>query len=180
MIYFSIPYSFTQRLFQAFDHEINRLPNDDDWIVMLDGDTAFLMPDFGHHVEYYVKKYPDTGLFTCYASRCHYECQRVPGADPENPDIRYHRKIAEQQSNLIGQVEELDRRIAGHMMVIQKRVWKKIRPTVAEKTKEKHILGVDTKISNAIRAHGYKIRLMKSIYLLHYLRMNDGKNDFIK
>lgn len=180
MIYFSIPYSFNKLYFNAIDHEINRLPNDNDWLVILDGDTAFLLSDFGHQIEHYIKQYPDTGLFTCYASRCHYAWQRVPGSDQENPDIRYHRKIAEQQSKLLGQVAEIDKRIAGHMMVIQKKTWLKIRNTAKNAAKEKYILGVDTKISNAIRVHGYKIRLMKSIYILHYLRMNDGKNDHIK
>lgn len=43
-----------------------------------------------------------------------------------------------------------------------------------QETRLKTILGVDTKISRAVLSAGMKIRLMRGIYILHYLRLKEG------
>lgn len=177
MIWFFTPYSFNKKLFEAYDDYMHLVNDLEDWVCFTDGDTAFLLPNFGHQVKTYIDKYPDTGLFTCYASRCHYDVQTRKGADRENPDLLYHRRQAETiYHELNGTVKEIDRRIAGHLLVIQKKTWMLIRDEVARKVKEQHkqILGVDTKISNAILKAGFKIRLMRGMYILHYLRLGEG------
>lgn len=179
MIWFFTPYSFDKKLFEAFDSYMNLVTDPNDWVCFLDGDTAFLLPNWGHQVKTYVEKFPDTGLFTCYASRCHYSVQKRRGVDENNTDIIYHRQQAGIiYSELNGKVKEIDRRIAGHLMVIRKSTWLQIRPEVERmvKLQQKEILGVDTKISNAILKAGLKIRLMRGIYLLHYLRLAEGYN----
>ena len=178
MLYFFTPYSFNKKLFEAFDSYMNLISDPNDWVCFMDGDTAFLLPDFGHQIEHYIKAWPETGLFTCYASRCHYNCQLYKYADAENTNIIYHRLKAEEvfrQFN--GQVKEINRRIAGHLMVIQKKTWLMIRREVKETAADKNILGVDTKISNAILKTNLKIRLMKGIYIFHYLRLAEGINN---
>lgn len=153
------------------------LPDNKDWAVLMDGDTAFLRSDFGHQIQRYIDKFADTGLFTCYASRCHYKIQTRRGTDINSDSILYHRRQAETMFNTLdGQVKEIDRRIAGHLMVIRKGTWLKIRKEVKLNTMDKHILGVDTKISNAILRNGLKIRLMRGLYIFHYLRLMEGLN----
>lgn len=179
MLYFFTPYSFDKKLFEAFDYYMS-LVSDSDWVCFLDGDTAFLVPGWGHQINEYIKKYPDTGLFTCYASRCHYSIQTRKGTNPENPDILYHQKIAATlKATHHLRVKEINRRIAGHLMVIKKSTWNQIREEVKNKVhhQSKRILGVDTKISNALIKHGYKIRLMQGLYIFHYLRMKEGYGD---
>lgn len=73
----------------------------------------------------------------------------------------------------------MNRRIAGHMIVIKKSTWLLIRDEVAATASDKKILGVDTKISNAILSRNMKIRLMRGIYIFHYLRMAEGYNSKI-
>ena len=175
MIWFFTPYSFEKKLFDAFDAYMNLVPNPEDWVCFMDGDTAFLLPDFGHQIHMYVEKFPDTGLFTCYASRCHYQLQVRRGTEMENPSILYHRLQAEKiRGELDGQVKEINRRIAGHLMVIRKSTWLLIRDEVSRTAASKKVLGVDTKISNAILRMGMKIRLMRGLYIFHYLRMAEG------
>jgi RNase P subunit RPR2 len=177
MIWFFTPYSFNQRLFDSMDKYMNLVSDENDWICFLDGDTAFLLPNFGHQIQTYITKFPDTGLFTCYASRCHYAFQKRKGCDENNPDILYHREQAETiYKSLHGEVKEVNRRVAGHLLVIQKKTWIKIRAEVKRMVakQDKRILGVDTKISNAILSSGLKIRLMRGIYILHYLRLKEG------
>lgn len=177
MIWFFTPYSFEKKLFEAYDRYMQLVSNPNDWVCFTDGDTAFLLPDFGHQVKTYIKHYPDTGLFTCYASRCHYSVQVRKGTEMNNPDILYHRRQAESiYKELHGHVKEIDRRVAGHLLVIQKKTWEQVRPEVARKVtgQNKQILGVDTKISNAILKAGLKIRLMRGMYIFHYLRLAEG------
>ena len=94
-----------------------------------------------------------------------------------DPSILRHKDICDEidAANRL-QVEEVQRRIAGHLMIIRKGVWKIIRRTAMLQVVayNKKILGVDTKISYAMLQHGFKIYLMKGIYILHYLRMKEG------
>jgi GT2 family glycosyltransferase len=174
MLYFFTPYSFEKKLFEAFDHYFG-LVGDEDWICLTDGDTAFLRSDFGIKIKEYIDKYPETGMFTCYASRCHYDIQMLPGYNCEEPSILFHKAMADAcDLTYHGQIVEINRRIAGHLMLINKKTWLRIRGWVAQRVVSKNILGVDTKISYAILNAGLKIRLMKGIYIFHYLRMAEG------
>jgi GT2 family glycosyltransferase len=62
-------------------------------------------------------------------------------------------------------------------MLLKKSTWLLIREQVREWTADKNILGVDTRISKAVRKAGLKTYLMKGMYLLHYYRMKNGEND---
>jgi hypothetical protein len=64
--------------------------------------------------------------------------------------------------------------IAGHLMVIRKSTWTRVLPGILLSAAGKKILGVDTKISQAVLAAGLKILLMEDIYLLHYCRLKEG------
>jgi hypothetical protein len=175
MIYFFTPYSFEKKLFRAFDSYMNLVQDPESWICFTDGDTLFLRSDFGYHIEEYIKAYPDTGMFTCIASRCHYNIQRLPGDGDANPSLLYHKEIADKLAAEVHlETELIDKRIAGHLMLIKKSTWTLIRRMLMVTAAGKKILGVDTRISDAILAAGMEIRLMKGIYLLHYLRMKEG------
>lgn len=163
-------------MFNAWDDCISRL-HPGEWAVLTDGDTAFLLSDFGHQLQYYFNKYPDTGIFTTYASRCHYACQVRKGTNMESDSIRYHKSQADKIYNeLNGKVKEIDRRIAGHLIAIKKETWLLIREDLKNRiqSKGKKILGFDTQLSYSIKENGLKIRLMRGIYLFHYLRLNEG------
>ena len=175
MIWFFTPYAHDKKFLAAIDLYFNLVANPNDWVVIMDGDTAFLRPDFGDVINRYTKQFPDTGLFTCMASRCHYGIQVPDGVDMENDSIRYHRTIADIQSTMDhGKTDIIERKIAGHLMVIRKSTWTRIRTEVYRTASSKYILGVDTKISNAILAAGLKIRLIRELYIFHYLRLAEG------
>jgi hypothetical protein len=54
--------------------------------------------------------------------------------------------------------------IAGHLMVIRKSTWTRVLPGILLSAAGKKILGVDTKISQAVLAAGLKILLMEDIH----------------
>jgi len=173
MIYFFTPYSFNFKLLDAIA-DCMELLQPDDWAVIMDGDTMFLHPDFGHQIQQHIENHPEAGLFTCFASRCHYSIQRIVGVDPFNDSILYHKEVADGTSAFVGESVEIHRKIAGHLMVIRKSTWDQILPILIKKASGKHILGVDTKISKTILEIGMDIRLMKDVYVLHYCRLAEG------
>jgi hypothetical protein len=54
MIYFFTPYSFNFKLLDAITGCMNLL-QPDDWAVIMDGDTMFLQPDFGHQIQRHIE-----------------------------------------------------------------------------------------------------------------------------
>jgi len=178
----TIPYSINGKLFDAYDATF-ALVQDQDWVCFNDGDTAFIeMANFGHLLQDYIRLYPNTGLFTCYASRCHYAVQRRRGLDPGNDSIIYWAKASLEVQKLHPQVKTIDRRIAGHLIMMKKAVWLAVRPDLKKRidTKNKKILGFDTQLSETLLQHGYTIHLMRGIKKWHYLRKLTGKNKLIK
>lgn len=179
----TVPYSFTSKLFDAYNNTFkNYLPND--WICFIDADTCFFeTSDIGHVLEAYIIKYPDTGLFTCYASRCHYDFQTKKGLNPNNPDVLYWAKATQEtRKKLHLQTKPVKRRIAGHLILIKKETWEAVKPALIKKLtkKNKFIKGFDTQLSYAILEAGYNIRLMRGVLLFHYLRFLTGQNTKIK
>jgi len=175
MLYFSTPYAFDQRLALAYDREFERLPSNDDWLCITDGDTAFLRADFGHHIQQYIDKYPATGLFSCYASRCHYKYLIPKDGNESSSDILFHKKIAESHAqNHTLAIKEINANIAGHLMVIQKKTWLSIRTQVLNRAVNETLEAVDTAISKAIIAARKQILLMRGIYIFHYCRLAEG------
>lgn len=178
MLYFFTPYSFSRKLFEAYDEYMNLVSDENDWVCFLDGDTAFLRSNFGHHIAQYIEKYPDTGLFTSYASRCAYPYQVPSGTDQSNVSIKYHKEKADLHNKFHHlDITELLKPVAGHLLVIKKSTWNLIRDNAADRCKHETIEAIDTAISKEIMAHKLPIRLMKGIYLLHYYRLVEGWRD---
>jgi len=179
MIWYFTPYSFNKKLFEAWDAYMNLVQDPNDWVCMMDGDVLFLISDFGHQMQTYIDKYPETGLFTCYASRTSRPELKWKGADMNNPSIVYHRTKAEQlHAAYHGEVNDLGELNAlGYLMLIRKSTWLLIREQVKDWTTGKNILGIDTRISKAIRKTGMKQYLMRGMYVLHYYRMKNGPSD---
>jgi hypothetical protein len=175
MIQFFTPYDLTGHLVKAYDEAIMSLPTHEDWAVLMDGDTMIFDRDFGHIIHKYIEQYPDAGLFTCLASRCHYKYQTLSGVDSNNDSLLYHRMKAEAVTRNRYRVTELMNPIAGHLMVIRKGVWALIRLEVLAKTENHKALGVDTNISWEIFKIKKPIYLMEGLYILHYLRFLEGQ-----
>jgi hypothetical protein len=175
MIYFFTPYSTNHKLLEAYDHYMTLLPNDNDWACFMDGDIMFLRSDFGHIIKEYTEKYPDTGIFTCYASRCFYPAQVPNEVDQKNDSIKYHRKVCEMHHTYHHlAVKKINRQIAGHLMVINKKIWQTIREKVFSRAAHETIEGVDTAISRAVLELQLDILLMKGLYVMHYFRLVEG------
>lgn len=173
------PYSFNKNLFEAYS-DVMSLVNNDDWVCFIDCDVAFLeTSDFGHLIQGYIDRYPETGMFTCYASRCHYGCQMTDFDMETDSIMAIAQKTVDVRDSMLWEYETIERKIAGHLIAIKKSTWLNILPILKKKVtkRDKKILGFDTQLSNAILHNGFDIKLMKGVFIFHYLRMLNGSND---
>jgi len=176
MIYYFTPYDLGGHLFEGYDQCMKLLKNPSDWACFRDADVLIFQSNFGHIIEDYIRRYPDTGVFTCFANRIGHQGQLLNAKLAVVDSVKYHYKIAmETQKKNEGIATELKTPISGMLMVIQKQTWQQIRLQVMETCKGKHLLAVDNKISSAILKSGKKILRMDGLYLLHYYRMVEGK-----
>lgn len=146
------------------------LPHDDDYACFIDADAMFLTPDFGHQLTEIVNRYPDAGMFTALTNRVGNRRQCYKFKLSKDSNIVNHRYIADlEKKRSPFKVSVVDYPISGHLMMIQKKVWKHF--PFAENLK---ILGVDNEISSRMLKAGYKIYLMKGVYIFHYYRLKEG------
>jgi len=178
MIWFFTPYSFGRKLFDAWDQYMNLVQNPQDWVCMMDGDIAFFRNDFGHHIQKYTEQNPDVSIFSCYASRSGTAWMMPINNQFDCKDIVIHRQIAETcaVSHTL-EIEELNKRVTGHLMVMRKSTWLKFRDKIQTATEEKNLYGIDTAICQQILYAGGRILLMKGIYVFHYYRHLEGRNN---
>ena len=163
----------------AIDECIMLLPNDDDWAILQDRDVFWVQPDFKQHLKKFIEQYPNTGIFTTYATRCSYQYQ-VPKGIPQSFDVRDLYLFCSQLERINnGKVKQIKDNISGHVMVIKKGTWLEMREDImkAETKKKHHILGVDTLISKWLLKHNRDILLMRSICVYHYFRSHTSKYD---
>lgn len=179
MIWFFTPYSLNKKLFNAWDQYMNLVTDPNDWVCMMDGDTAFLISDFGHQIQDYINIYPDTGLFTCYASRTANKDQLFNKFSSDNPDIVFHRCQSEYCRDNFHLKTKAIFKAYGHLLVLQKKTWLKIRSRVEADTAKSGLFDVDTSVSRAIRKLKLKILLMEGIYIFHYYRLKDKGRDHL-
>lgn len=175
MIWFFTPYAFDKRMFNAWDQYMNLLTDPDDWACLMDGDIMLLRSDFGHHIQEYINKYPDTGLFTCYSSRSR-TLWMMPDQHLFNSgSLAEHKKLSDRlYNNCRLSVKEINDRVTGHLLVIKKSTWSAIRDKVSARCADLKILSVDTAISREILETKMPIRLMQGIYVMHYYRFLEG------
>ena len=177
MLRFVTPYSFDKKLFESWDYEMKLTEDPEDWVCFLDGDIMFLLSDFGHQIQQYINIYPNTGVFTCYASRAHRKRLVPKGVDMRNPSMLYHHTWAEKlRAKLQGKIKVIHGDTLGHLLCIKKATWMKIRDKVAVELTDKKILGVDVRITRAVSELGMPILLMRGVYVMHFFRMKYGVN----
>lgn len=171
MIWFFTPYSFEKKLYDSYDLYMQTISNPDDWGCLMDGDMAFFNSDFGHHLQEYINKYPDTGLFICYASRSPYEHQVKPGTNPENDSVKYilNNSLKSYSEDHLKIVEQ-NKRVCAPLLLIQKKTWTAYRNKIGSKCKATNIQAVDSAISDVLMQAGKKILLMAGVNVYHYFR----------
>ncbi len=173
MIHFSSPYSQSKDLGKAYN-DFMHLLKDEDFACFTDLDTCFLTSDIGTQLQEIIDKHPNAGLFTCLTNRVGQRAQCYNGVISEDPNILNHRQIALQlQREKRHQVKPLHHIISGHLMMVQKSVWKE----VGGFPEGEGLLAIDNKFSYRILKARKHILLMEGVYLFHFYRLDTGIHD---
>lgn len=166
MIYYFTPYSTEKNIGKAYNDYCKIVPNDDDWICLMDGDIAFLHPQWGHDIEGYVKNKKEYDLLTAYTFRTRNRNQKYKRTIWTDTNIIRLWQESQKQSMYIKDwsVKPVHSDIAGFLMLFRKSLWNEI-PFPEDK-----ILGIDTAWSmNVLRAKK-RIGVMEKIVCFHYYR----------
>lgn len=178
-IHYLIPYSTEKNIGKACNDAIEALKaEDDDWIVLRDGDTLYPTPEWGVQIEEALTKHGSRfDLIGAVTNRIGGEHQRVPGMF-DNWDIQDHvRKGVELQEKHWGEVVEINQGVAGFFMAFRIRTWKQVRFT--ENKNESRLF--DTVFYKAVRAKKMKVGIMPGLYILHLYRpLSDNPRNDIK
>lgn len=158
-IWYSNPFSIEKNFGKAINDFCALIPNDDDWIVIQDGDMMYLQPDWGVTIHKTLEIHgSEYDLFGCYTNRLREGHQLHKGTFNPIQDITLHFEISKMYK---GYDVEPIKSIAGLFMAFQKKTWIKV-GGFKEKT-----YAFD---SDFCRKVG-KIALMKGLYVYHGYRI---------
>jgi len=174
-IHYSTPFSTEKNIGKAYNEFCELVP-DGDWIVLMDGDTLRLQPDWGNQIEAIIKKNGnDFKLIGCMTNRLRANHQLYRNRFSNEPDIDYHVQIAIILQNQSYDKVEATTYVAGLCLIFNKDTWKAVGGF-----RENSIL-FDKEFNTDIRAKfgGNPIGIAKGLYLFHLYRWGskDPYND---
>lgn len=172
MIYYRQVFRTDKNIGKGYNEEMELAP-DGSWVCFTDGDTCQVITDYGVHLEAYINKYKDIGLFTCMTNRVGQGFHLLKGFIDQNHDMLYHKKLAGELVNKsqhrLQYLDNPDAPLSGHLMMINKDVWKMVGGF------NDGCLGVDNDIHQKCLRFGIRVGLMKDFYLYHFYR---GHKDY--
>ena len=185
MIYYFSPYD-KRGLGYAYNSHCALVPEDSDWICLLDQDTMFFSSQrAGEQLEEIVAEHhPRFAAFTTVTNRAYRTSQQqLKHIRQERDLVKLKQRADWQVQHRRGErrVEELRMPINGHLMLFPKWLWKQFPFAEAGSSKKAlghHILGIDTDWRDRLVAAGHKIGLIHSLMVTHFYRMDDPTEKF--
>ena len=176
MTLYATPYSTNKRLTESYANIFNRVDHDE-WACILDGDAMFTTRTFGHQIQEVIDKHGSNyKVLTCMTNRVANTQQVVPGTWDSN-DISYHRaKGDEIWDSWFTQVDDITNSslFSGVMILMQGKTWRQMESAL--EASSRMMLGVDNDIHQEAKKLGYKVGLMRGIYVMHYYRGGDKRD----
>jgi hypothetical protein len=164
-IYYFTPARGDKNLGKAFNDHCRLVPNDNDWIVLRDGDSMFVQTDYAEVIEKALAldghKF---GLIGCYTNRLRGLHQLHDRKFSNNHDVNHHWEIAKEYKGKEGIEDLKDKGVAGVFMAFQKKTWK-----LAGGFAENSIV-CDTNLNLKVRKLRLRIGLIRGLYIYHAYR----------
>lgn len=183
MILDIIPYSTEKNLGKAYNEAMS-LIHYGDHICFRDGDTCWLTPDYGVHLEEYVRLYPEAVL-TCWTNRINAKAEQQSdiGGVRNDTDFTTHLKYAEVIKNKLYQTTPLHGFVSGFCMVVPKKIWLQHKFSEVQVYSDRgptNMLGVDNDFTNRIRAAGIPVLRMDGLYIWHTYRLLTNSKEHLQ
>jgi len=173
MIYIFKPYATDKQIGKAYNAHCELTPPGS-WILIMDYDAMILDPRAFTIMEEAIERYPDTDIFSCYASRIGYNHQRLTTRIEDNDSILYHTGVAKEQADHYGSQCVSVPGIAGFFMLFNRRYWEGNHFQAGMFDGEGRLF--DRVFCKQAEAQG-RIKLIKGIYLWHTYRLGKGARD---
>jgi hypothetical protein len=176
-IIYSTPFS-SEKLVGKEYNRICEKASKGEWICLRDADTMFLRSDFGSIIENTIRENPNIDLFGCYTNRIGLNYQLYNGIMSENPDITYHKKIADkafQEHRYSCTI--INKPIAGLFLLFKKELWDEIKFCDGMFNNSNELFDWD--FSKKVLESGKTIGLINGLYLFHYYRFIEGGKKYI-
>ena len=96
---------------------IFEMHRDEDWVCIIDSDAMMITDRTWYaQLEHAIQKYPKAKGFTCRTNRVNSIPQLIEGVDPDNHDIKYHKKVGEYMENRFYKkvTPHFDKKYGGH------------------------------------------------------------------
>jgi len=165
-VFTMMPFALDMNLGRAYNEAMALLPSDDDWNVFLDHDAIWTTREWYRQITEAVARVPNAGIITAIASRG-WQSWQWTGQQPDNHDMAWHRKMGLQRLNTKTLLDVTQASgIAGVVMVISKRAWKKVGGFVDG------MYCVDHGMHFALADAGYRIYVHEGLYVYHWRRAN--------
>lgn len=171
-IWYSTPGRGDKNIGKAFNDFCSLIKDDEDWICLRDGDTMFLQPFWTKQIEDVIAKHgSEYQLFGCMTNRLNDGHQLHLGKRSEETDIMYHKQVADyyfkDHYDEVGDAPF----VAGMFLLFQKKLWNEIKFL-------ENSIHFDRLFSESVKGKGYKIGLLKGLYIFHYYRMGSSNPGF--
>lgn len=174
-IHYITPFATDKNIGREYNDRISELP-DDSWIVIRDGDTLFMRPDWGQQIEDIIKRNGGQyKLIGCVTNRLRASHQLHNYTFSNDGNISNHLSIANDLYGAYYNEVEPTSTIAGLCMIFHKSTWQEFKFN-------ENSLRFDTEFCTSIRRkYGVSIGIAKGLYLFHLYRWGE-KNpaDYIK
>lgn len=169
-----------KNLGHAYNEAMHEAPNGSH-VILRDGDTCWLTPDYGVHIAEYIRLHPNAVL-TCWTNRINEKAEQQAKqlGIRDRVDMTYHINMAFAAQAQLYQTTPLHGFVSGFCLIVPKSVWHQHKFSESQVYPDRgptNMLGVDNDFTNRIRAAGVQVLRMDGIYLFHIYRMLQGDHD---
>lgn len=159
------PWSSVKNIGKANNEAIAELP-DDCWVVLTDGDSCWVLPDWGAKIEKVTQDYGDKyDLIGCVTNRLGglHQCYNNEFDTEVNGYKQWD--IANESWDKYGSLVEDAPGVAGVCLIFKKSTWKKVGGF------KEYTITSDIEFNKAVRKLGGNIGLAKGLYRMHLYRI---------
>ena len=177
MIYRFQPFSPQKELGKVYNGHCKLVPNQSDWIQLMDYDSMILTPFTFQIIEQAIMKYPDTAVFGCMTNRVGYPYQRLNKLPDENDSIRHHMEISHELAAKYpnGECNEAYS-IAGFFLLFRKQYWQDNH--FQDNLINKEGLFFDRVFCQKAKDKHLPLRVIKGAYIWHSYRLTKEWTDY--
>lgn len=169
-IWYFTPYSLEKDLAKEINQYVSMVRNNEDYIVIMDGDIMFTAGNWGERVNKMIDANPEFDLLTCLATRISIPVQKLNGKMSTDTNLVNLHNVCEANFNRTETYKAMEVKvpIGGYFLCFKKKLAKEI-PFISSSS---GMLGVDGQWSKALISSGKKVGVCKKISIIHWYRLN--------